>query len=160
MPRLPDIHVLPFRQIFCQNQSRPKVCLVALGSCLVLGVDYDETYAPVTKYMSNPVILSTVVQLDVGLHQMDVLIAFLHCDLYAIMYMHIPNGLRSSAHSTSVGKLHKALYGLKQAPHVWHAKIDTYLITSLGFQNSLHDPCLYIRHSSIHLSLSLPLIGM
>lgn len=43
-----------------------------------------------------------------------------------------------------VCKLNKSLYGLKQAPRAWYAKIDEYFQTQ-GFNNSPHDPNLYVK---------------
>jgi len=40
--------------------------------------------------------------------------------------------------------LRKALYGLKQAPRLWYKDIDGYL-QSIGFQQSVEDPNLYLQ---------------
>ena len=40
--------------------------------------------------------------------------------------------------------LHRSIYGLKQAARVWNMKIDDVLKT-MGFIQSMADPCLYIR---------------
>lgn len=58
-----------------------------------------------------------------------------------------PAGLVDPARPDLVCKLNKALYGLKQAPRLWHAKIDTFLVTDLGFVSSGSDPCLYCHHT-------------
>lgn len=40
------------------------------------------------------------------------------------------------------------LDNLKEAPRIWSQKIDTVLLTDLGFRCSAGDPCLYCRHAS------------
>ena len=52
-----------------------------------------------------------------------------------------------------VCKLRKALYGLKQAPRQWYAKINSFLVESLGYTNCSYEPCLYTKHSSEITSL-------
>ena len=43
--------------------------------------------------------------------------------------------------------LQRALYGLRQSPHAWYDTITAYLST-VGFVQSIADPCLFILSSS------------
>jgi len=45
---------------------------VARGFSQLEGVDYEETYAPVTRYTSIHSIISIAVEMDSKIHQMDV----------------------------------------------------------------------------------------
>jgi len=53
-------------------------------------------------------------------------------------------GSQCEADVPMVCRLNKALYGTRQASNVWHASINTTLL-SLGFQPCHSDPCVYVR---------------
>jgi hypothetical protein len=61
--------------------ERYKARLVAKGFTQTSGIDYEETFAPVSKMNSIRVLLSIAVNLDWPLHQFDVKNVFLHRDL-------------------------------------------------------------------------------
>lgn len=63
------------------ESQRYKVRLVAQGFSQTEGVDYNEIFSPVVKHVSIRIMLSTVVNRDYELEQMDVKTAFLHGDL-------------------------------------------------------------------------------
>lgn len=64
---------------------------------------------------------------------MDVLTAFLNGDPTEEVYMEQPEGFEVGDPRKRVCRLLKALYGLKQASRTWYAKIDDFLVKSLGF---------------------------
>jgi hypothetical protein len=85
--------------------------LVALGNKEEHVIDYDETFALVTKVTIVCTIISIAASSGWSIHQMDVKNAFLHGDLTEDIYMTPPQGLFSS--SKGVCKLKRSLYGLK-----------------------------------------------
>ena len=135
--------------------QKAKARLVARGFQQVQGVDYFETYAPVVKFTSIRLLLATVAELDLELHQMDVVTAFLNGDVDEDIYMEQPEGCVDSSHPDYVCKLNKSLYDLKQSPRQWYAKTDSFLIDDLGFISSPNDPCLYIKQTDTDYMLML-----
>ena len=69
--------------MYASNGSveRLKERLVAKGFSQVKGIDYNETFAFVTKMNSIHLVLSLVALHNWEVHQMDVKSAFLHGDL-------------------------------------------------------------------------------
>jgi hypothetical protein len=67
--------------------ERYKARLVTRGFTLTFGVDYNETFALVAKFVSIRCILALAAIEDMGIHQMDVKTAFLNGDLEEEIYM-------------------------------------------------------------------------
>jgi len=110
---------------------RYKARLVTKGYAQIQGIDYNKTYASVTKFTLIQVILSISTSLDLEIHQIDVKIVFLNGDLIEEIYMDVPEGIDNDNDNVllrSVCKLNRTLYGLKQSPRMWNKKIDDYLI--------------------------------
>src|ERR1044072_6624186 len=95
VPRPEGVTVIGTKWIFKNksyevgNVTRNKARLVAQGYTQVEGVDFDETFAPVTRLESIRLLLGVACLLRFGLYQMD------------------------------VKRPRKALYALKQAPRAW-----------------------------------------
>jgi len=128
------------------------------------GIDYNETYAPVSKMATFRLILVLATQYGRDVDHMDVVTAFLNPRIDRDnIHMEMPLGidwlasngsesnrsvlngsaLSGSISSGSVLILRKALYGLKQGPRLWYEDIDGYL-QSIGFRQSAEDPNLYL----------------
>jgi Reverse transcriptase (RNA-dependent DNA polymerase) len=114
-----------------------KARLVAKGYSQVHGVDYEETFAPVVKFTSVRILLAIVALLDLELHQMDVVTAFLNGDLNEEIFMEQPEGF-GAEDSSQVCKLAKSLYGLKQAPRLANGmqKSTDFLLEYLDFRET------------------------
>ena len=106
--------------------------LVSKGFSQVHGVDYTETFAPVSKMDSMRLVLSIVASKRWEVHHMDVKSVFIHGDLHKNIYMQQAKGF---VHDPSLFcKLKKSLSGLKQDPRAWYAKMDIFLL-SQGFED-------------------------
>ena len=118
---------------------------VARGFQQIEGIDYSETFAPVIKFTTIRLLHALVAHFDLELHQIDVVTAFLNGDLDEDIYMEQPEGCADGTNPDFVCKLLKAIYSLTQAHRKWHYKIDSFLLTELGFKTTRSDPCLYIK---------------
>ena len=114
------------------NIERFKARLVAKGYTQKDGIDYKETFSPVSKKDSLRIIMALLAQYDLELHQMDVKIAFLKGDIEEEIYMDQPEGFSMNGKDHMVCKLKKSIYGLKQACMQWYLKFND-TITSFGF---------------------------
>ncbi|KAK8944290.1 hypothetical protein KSP39_PZI008184 [Platanthera zijinensis] len=126
--------------------ERFKARLVAKGFTQREGIDYHETFSPVSSKDSFRVIMALVAHYDLGLHQMDVKTTFLNDDLAEEVYMVQPEGFKSGHSEQLVCKLNKSLYGLKQASKQWYLKFDE-IVTSFGFEENKVDCCIYLKIS-------------
>jgi hypothetical protein len=128
-------------------EIRKKGRSVIIGCMAKLGVDYTETYAPVTKLPSLRIFLSIVNQFRMFMFQLDVDTAFLYAPLLEEIFIEIPEMFSYYFRVNTNGKclrLKKALYGLPQSPRAWFFTIDG-LLKELGYEPLIHEPCLYIR---------------
>jgi hypothetical protein len=109
------------------------------------GIDYDQAFAPVSKYSTLRTVLAIAADLDLEIHQLDIKTAFLNGKLDEDVYIQQPPGYHNGNHDQAC-KLNKALYGLKQASRAWHRTLKTE-IESMGFTESTADPSLFIKLS-------------
>jgi hypothetical protein len=99
--------------------ERFKARLVAKGFTQKEGIDYKETFSPVSKKDSLRIILSLVAHYDLELHQMDVRTAFLNGELEEEVYMKQLEDFILNEQENLVCKLKKSIYGLKHASRQW-----------------------------------------
>nr|GEY15514.1 putative reverse transcriptase domain-containing protein [Tanacetum cinerariifolium] len=112
---------------------RSKARLVAVGYSQQEGIDYDETFAPVTRIKAIRLFLAYAAHKDFTVFQMDVKTTFLNEILKEEVYVGQPPGFVRKQYPDHVYALDKALYGLKQAPRAWYDVLSQFLIES-GFQ--------------------------
>nr|KYP46701.1 Retrovirus-related Pol polyprotein from transposon TNT 1-94 [Cajanus cajan] len=128
------------------NIERHKARLVAKGFTQREGIDYSETFSPVSKKDSLRIIMALVAHFDFELHQMDVKTTFLNGNLEEEVYMKQPEGFFSSDGEHLVCKLNKSIYGLKQASRQWYLKFHE-VVSSFGFEENIMDQCVYQKVS-------------
>ena len=126
--------------------ERFKAILVAKGFTQKEGIDFTETFSPVSSEDSFRIIMALTAHFDLELHQMDVKTAFLNGDLWETFYMKQPEGFEEHGKEHLVCELKKSIYGLKQASKQWYLKFDE-VITSLGFVENNVDHCIYLKTS-------------
>jgi hypothetical protein len=122
---------------------RYKARLVARGFQQHEGVDYDETFAPVTKLKSVKLLLSLAATQNLEVKQLDFDTAFLNATLSHKVYLRLPPG---TSNPGGVVRLIKSLYGLKQAGHDWNKLISGKLV-KLGYTQLKCDNCLFIKRT-------------
>ena len=76
-------------------------------------MDYSESFSPVAKIDTIPVLFLIATNKDWPLHKFDVKNAFLHGKIEEEVYMKPPPGFLSGYKPGEGCKLSKALYGLK-----------------------------------------------
>jgi hypothetical protein len=123
--------------------ERYKAKLVARGFTQTYGVDYNETFVPVTKLTSIRCILVLAALDDMEIHQMDVKTTFLNGKFEDEIYMEQPQGFVHQGGEHLVCKLHKSLYGLKQSLRAWNQNLDVFL-KNIEFMNNEADPSVYV----------------
>ena len=93
-----------------------KARLVIKGYKQTEGLNYFDTYYPVTRINSIRMMLAIAALRNLEVHQMDVKTTFLNGDLDDEIYMEQSEGFSTMGQEKKVYKLVKFLYGLKQAP--------------------------------------------
>ena len=124
--------------------NKNKARLVVKGYAQEQGIDYQDTFAPVSRMDTIKLLLVLASQKGWLVWQMDVKSAFLNGTLDEEIYVEQPQGFEDESNLNKVYLLKKALYGLKQAPRAWYSKLDEYL-TSLEFEKSLNEATLYVK---------------
>ena len=137
-----------------RSVEKYKVRFVAKGFSQKEGIDYEETFAPVSRYSSIRTIISLVAEMGWRVHQMHVKTTFLNGVIEEEVYIEQPKGFDVENREMHVCRLHQALYGLKQAPRAWYSRIDSYL-WEMGFQQSEADHNLYFLTDEVPLILVL-----
>ena len=121
-----------------------KALVVAKGFTQEHGIDYEETFSPVTRYESIRYLLAHAALEDWEIEAMDVKMAYLYGELKEEIYMAQPEGFIKSGQEHKVCKLVKSIYGLKQARRVWYKTISKTLQKKLGFQQLHSDAGVHV----------------
>ena len=148
VPQTGKMKVIPCRWVMVikydadGNVLKFKARLVAGGHRQTEGIDFDETYAPVSRGATQKTFLSEAAWQGWSVHQLDITTAFLNGEIDLVTYMKQPPGFAEGVNL--VCKLQKCLYGLKQAPRVWYHTLKQAL-QKLGFQCVNADASFWVR---------------
>jgi hypothetical protein len=126
--------------VVTRNMAR----LVAKGYAQVVGLDFEETFAPLARLESNCILLAYAAHHSFKLFQMDVKSAFLNGPIKEEVCVEQPPGFEDDRYPDHVYKLSKALYGLKQAPRAWYECLRDFLISN-AFKVGNVDPTLFTK---------------
>jgi hypothetical protein len=129
--------------------ERFKARLVVKGYSQLSGIDYDETFAPMTWYNSFQLITALAALYCLELTQTDVKTAFLYGELNEEIWILPPPDIGLQG---KILRLKKALYGLKQAPNEWYKKPSS-VLAEQGFTH--FDPIARTQNDTQNLVICL-----
>nr|GEW25102.1 retrovirus-related Pol polyprotein from transposon TNT 1-94 [Tanacetum cinerariifolium] len=131
---------------------RNKARLVAVGYSQQEGIDYDETFSPVSRIEAIRLFLVYAAHKDFTVFHMDVKTTFLNGILKVEVYVGQPLGFISKQYPDHVYAQDKALYGFKQAPRAWYDVLSQFLIESV-FQKCSIVTTLFIKKKGKYIML-------
>ena len=152
VPRPPNRKIVGSKWVYRHKRDatgeivRYKARLVAKGYSQVDGIDFTDTYAPVTRLESIRLLLGIAVQKDWEIRQVDVKTAYLYGDLDEDIYMEPPEGYELE--KGWVWHLKKAVYGLKQAGRQWYKKLKE-VLTEFSMTQVIGDPNTFVAHKVV-----------
>ena len=114
---------------------------MAKGYKQVHGIDYIESYAPVSDKTTVRVFLTIAAKKKQKVYHIDIVTAFLNGDLKEEVFLLPPKPFRNEG---KIWKMKKAIYGLKQAPKIWNDHVVNVLLNE-DFTQSNVDNCLFIK---------------
>jgi len=100
--------------------QKHKAMLFVKGYSQHQGINYEETFALVSRFETVRTLLALVAHLNWPAYQFDVKSAFLNGDIEEEVYVSQPEVFQIKGKEHKVYKLKKALYGLKQALRAWY----------------------------------------
>jgi hypothetical protein len=123
--------------------DRYKAHLVAKGFSQRPGIDFDETFAPTTKWAALRAIFAIAALEDLELESIDISNAYLNGELKDVdVYMTQPEGFAEQG-GEWVAKLIKGLYGLKQGGCCWFERLEEVLL-SMSFTRICSDASIFV----------------
>ncbi|GJX40230.1 putative RNA-directed DNA polymerase [Tanacetum coccineum] len=128
-----------------------KARLVEKSYTQLYGVDYEETFSPVTDIRAIRILISIATYYDYEIWQMDIKTTFLNGYLDEDIYMVQPEGFVDPNHPRKVCKLQRSIYGLKQASRSWNKRFDEE-IKRFRFAQNLDEPCVYQKASGSNVT--------
>jgi len=122
------------------NQIKDKVRLVGKGYTQQLGIDYNETWAGVTRLELVRITAAIATKLNLKLWQIDFVRVYLNSLTKEDIYMRQPEGFVKPRFKDHVCKLVHMIYGMMQGAHDWYETLmNTY--NKLGYTTSCADHC-------------------
>jgi hypothetical protein len=135
------------------NRIKDKARLVGKGYTQRFGIDYNETWAAVTRLKSVRMTAAVAAKLDLKLWRLDFVGAYLNSLTKEDVYMKQPEGFIEKGKEDYVCKLVHSIYGSMQAGHDWYTTLcDTY--DDLGYTTSRADPCVHFKREDGNYTLT------
>ena len=126
------------------NRIKDKARLVGKGYTQQLGVDYNETWAGVSRLESVRMTAAIAAKLDLKLWRIDFVGAYLNSLTKETIYMKQPEGFIEPGYEDHVCKLIHTIYGTMQGGHDWYETLaGTH--NDLGYKTSRADPCVRFK---------------
>ena len=126
------------------NRIKDKARLVGKGYTQQLGVDYNETWAGVTRLESVRMTAAIAAKRDLKLWRIDFVGAYLNSLTKEDIYMKQPEGFIEPGYEDYVCKLIHTIYGTMQGAHDWYETLrETF--NKLGYTTSHADPCVRFK---------------
>ncbi|GJU42671.1 retrovirus-related pol polyprotein from transposon TNT 1-94 [Tanacetum coccineum] len=100
----------------CGGVLKNKARLVAKGYRQEEGINFEESFAPVSRIEAICIFIANAATKNMTIYQMDVKTAFLNGELCELVCVSQPEGFVDPDKSNHMYRLKKALYALKQAP--------------------------------------------
>ena len=113
------------------------------------GIDCGSTYAPVSRFSSQLILMAIAAERGYVVETMDVVTAFLQSQVEEDVFVRQAKGYEIVDEITGrplVMKLKKSLYGLRQSPRNWGTAFAKG-IAEIGFVALRSDPCMYVYGS-------------
>jgi len=127
------------------NRIKDKARLVGKGYTQQLGVDYNETWAGVTRLESVQMTTAIAAKYNLKLWHIDFVGAYLNSLTKEDIYMKQLEGFIEPGFEDHVCKLVHTIYGTMQGAHDWYETLSkTY--EKLGYITSHADPCIKYKH--------------
>jgi hypothetical protein len=150
---LPSVRSMRRKRDITTNEIKKyKARLNLHGGKQEFGTNYYETYAPVVTWFLIRLLIVIGIIFGWALRQCDFVMAYPQAPIECNMYMELTQGIQVSEGDSSdyVSKLLKNIYGQKQASRVWNEFLVNKL-TSLGYQASMIDDCIFYRGNIIFM---------
>ena len=110
-----------------------------------------EAFAPVMRLETFRLLIALATKLDLLIHVVDVVGAYLNGSLKETIYMAQPPDYDNG--TGQVCLLLRPLYGLKQAGRAWNEELNQKFL-EIGFNWLFSDQCVYICHQDHELALA------
>ena len=144
------------RRIATREIYKWKARLNLDGSKQIKGVNYWDTYAPVTSWPTVRLLLTMAIIQGWHTKQLDFVLAFTQAPVEIDnLYMKIPRGFHvpnATSDTDYLLKVEKNIYGQKQAGRVWNKHLVSKLTSKqVGFTQSQVDECVFYKGSCIYV---------
>ena len=135
------------------NRIKDKARLVGKGYTQHFGVDYNETWAAVTRLESVRMTAAIAAKFDLKLWRIDFVGAYLNSLTKEDIYMKQPEGFVEPGYEDYVAKLVHTIYGTMQGGHDWYQTLSgTY--NDLGYTTSHADTCVRFKKEGENYTLT------